>query len=180
MNEKQEEIKGYKRKDHSHRHDLAGEHRLSDIGQLILLVSFLILWVLDSFVFRFSTFPSEYIPNYVRGILACPTLILAGTIAWIAHEEVFGKERAEPELIKTGVFSVIRHPMYLGAILLYLGLFVATFSLASLGFIVIIVIFYNCIASYEERILVAQFGEEYEEYRRNVAKWIPGLKFKKK
>lgn len=175
MNEKKEEITGHKRKGYSHRHDLAGEHRLSDIGQLIFLVSFLILWILDSFVFRFSTFLSSYIPNYIRGILACPILLLAGTIAWIAHEEIFGKERAEPEVVKKGVFSVIRHPMYMGAILLYLGLFVTTFSLASLGLIIIIFVFYNYIASYEERILVAQYGEDYEKYKESVPRWFPKL-----
>lgn len=177
MPEEEEKIKGHKRKSHDHRDDLAGEHKLSDIGQLILLFCFLILWILDSFVFRFSTLLIQYIPNYIRGILACCTLIIAGTIAFIAHEEVFGKERSEPGVIKTGVFSVIRHPMYMGSILLYLGLFTATFSLASLGFIIIVIIFYNYIASYEEKILVEQFGEDYEEYKKSVPKWFPRLKF---
>ncbi|NPD89758.1 MAG: isoprenylcysteine carboxylmethyltransferase family protein [Asgard group archaeon] len=179
MNKREEEIKGHKRKEYEHRIDLAGEHKLSDIGQLILLFSFLVLWILDSFVFKFSTFLIQYVPNYVRGILSSFTLIFAGFLAFKAHGMVFGEERDEHGVIKKGVFAVVRHPMYLGFILLFLGLFLATFSLASLGFWIIIIIFYDFISSYEERLLLAQFGEDYENYRKSVAKWIPGLKFKK-
>ena len=121
--EEDEEIKGHKRKEYVHRDDLAGEHKLSDIGQLILLLSFLILWILDSFVFKFSTFLVLYIPNYVRGILSSFILIIAGLLAYKAHGMVFGEERDEPGVIKEGVFAIVRHPMYLGSILLYLGLF---------------------------------------------------------
>ncbi len=178
MDKGEEELKGHTRKEYDHREALAGEHKFSDIGQLILLFSFLILWVLDSFVFKFSTFLIQYVPNYVRGILSSFTLILAGFLAFKAHGMVFGEERDAPSVVKKGVFAVVRHPMYLGSILLFWGLFLATFSLASLGFWVVIVIFYNYIASYEERLLLAQFGEDYENYTKSVAKWIPGLKFK--
>ena len=178
MNKEEEKPKGYTRKEFDHRADLAGEHKFSDMGQLILLFSFLILWVLDSFVFKFSTFLIQYVPNYVRGILSSFILIIAGFLAFKAHGTVFGEERDEPGVIKNGLFAVVRHPMYLGSILLFLGLFLATFSLASLGFWVIIVIFYDYIASYEEKLLLAQFGEDYKNYKKSVAKWIPGLKFK--
>ena len=52
MTEENDKLKGHVRRHHGARGDLAGEHRLSDIGQLIFLVSFLIIWILDSFVFQ--------------------------------------------------------------------------------------------------------------------------------
>ena len=179
MSKKEEEIKGHKRKGFEHRDDLVGEHKYSDIGQLIFLFSFLILWILDSFVFKFSTFLVQYIPNYVRGILACFTLILAGYLPFKAHKMVFEEERDAPRVIKEGVFAYVRHPMYLGAMLLYLGLFFATLSLASLALWILIIVFYEFTSSYEEKLLLAHFGEEYKAYKNSVGKWIPGLKLKK-
>ena len=173
MTEENNKLKGHVRKRYEEREDLTGEHRLSDIGQLIFLFSFLILWILDSFVFHFSTFLIQYIPNYVRGILACIVLPIAGFLAYKAHNMVFHDEKETPTVISSGVFDVIRHPMYLGAILLYVGLIVATLSLASLGFWVIIVIFYDYIASYEEKLLTQKFGEDYTKYKKEVSKWIP-------
>ena len=41
---------------HADREDLAGEHKAGDAGQLIFLFVFLIVWVLDSFVLKYSTF----------------------------------------------------------------------------------------------------------------------------
>jgi hypothetical protein len=48
------ERKGYKRKTHEHREDLAGEHKLGDIGQIILLIVFIIGLLADKFVLHFS------------------------------------------------------------------------------------------------------------------------------
>ena len=55
---------------HENRKDLIGEHPIGDIGQTILLIVFLALWALDSFVFRFSTFLAAYIPLIIRLVLA--------------------------------------------------------------------------------------------------------------
>jgi len=47
-----------------------GEHPYGDLGQLVILIGFLAIWILDSFVFRFSTFLSPHVPFYLRLILA--------------------------------------------------------------------------------------------------------------
>ncbi len=65
--------------------------------------------------------------------------------------------------------------MYLGSILCYLGLAVATASLVSLALWVMICLFYNYLASYEEKLLEAEFGEKYRIYRENTGKWLPKL-----
>jgi hypothetical protein len=47
--------KGHLRKSHQHRNDLTGEYVFGDMGQLILLVVFLVVCIADSFVFKYST-----------------------------------------------------------------------------------------------------------------------------
>jgi protein-S-isoprenylcysteine O-methyltransferase Ste14 len=75
-----------------------------------------------------------------------------------------------------GILGYIRHPMYFGILLIYLAflafLFLST-SLLCMGFFIIVLITYNKMANYEEKVLEKLFGEEYLEYKQNVSKWFP-------
>ena len=164
---------------HHDREDLAGEHVFGDMGQLILLVIFLTVWVIDSFFVHYSTFIAKSIPLFVRIPAAALILLISFYIAKSGLKVVFGETREEPVVIREGVFAVVRHPVYLGAILLYLGLIVLTFSLISVVIWIFIIAFYHFIAAAEEKLLLAKFGEEYETYTRDVPMWLPRI-FRKK
>ena len=86
---------------------------------------------------------------------------------------VVSHEQRPSGVESTGAFRHVRHPLYLGSILLYLGLAVATASLFSLVLVVLIFIFYNFIASYEEKLLQDRFHEEYRGYKKRTGKWVP-------
>ena len=88
---------------------------------------------------------------------------------------VFGTEREKPELIDSGVFRVIRHPIYTGAILFYLGAILITFSLLSAVFWLVIILAYFLIARYEERILTKEFGEGYTAYKKRTGMLFPKI-----
>ena len=79
----------------------------------------------------------------------------------------------KPMVVDTGVYAHVRHPMYLGSILLYVGFWVCTLSLLSLIPLFAVIIGYNYLASDEERILIEAFGDDYLEYKKRVPKWIP-------
>jgi len=68
---------------------------------------------------------------------------------------------------------VVRHPIYLSAILLYLGLILLTFSIASTGVWLIIISFYIFISRYEEKMLTIEFGDQYLEYKKEVPMLFP-------
>jgi protein-S-isoprenylcysteine O-methyltransferase Ste14 len=70
---------------------------------------------------------------------------------------------------------VVRHPVYLAEILLYLGLLVGNMSLAALGVWIGAVIFLHRISRYEENLLLARFGEEYRQYMTRVPMWLPRI-----
>ena len=91
--------------------------------QLILLLVFLVVWIADSFVFKYSTFLTQYVSNYIRVPISLIVLVISGLLAGAGLNTVFGKTREEPQVITTVVFSIVRHPIYLGSILLYFGSF---------------------------------------------------------
>ena len=165
--------KGYLRKSHQHRSDLTGEHAFSDMGQLIFLVVFLIVWIADSFVFKYSTFLTQYVSNYIRVPIALIVLVISGLLAWTGLKIVFRETRKEPQVITTGVFSIVRHPIYLGSILLYLGFILLSLSLLSVLIWFIIIIFYYIISRHEEKLLTQRFGSVYEEYKKKVPMLFP-------
>ncbi len=162
-------------KKHKDRNDLVGEHKWGDAGQVVLLILFLTMWIFDSFVFNYSTFLAVYIPLYIRIILGVAVLVYSWWLARSGLRIVFGEKRGNPEVIRKGVFSKVRHPIYLGSILLYLGMVIFTLSLISFIFWIFIILFYIWISKYEEKVLSKYFGEEYLEYKNDVPMLFPKL-----
>ena len=162
------------KKEHLVRFGRPGEHPYGDMGQLVLLFLFLAIWILDSFVFRYSTFLSAYVPIYLRLIAAGLTLIPALYLFYSGHRAI--EVLSSPRLLTDGAFARTRHPLYLAALLFYVFLIAITLSLISLSAIAVIFIFYNCIAAYEENFLEQKYGQDYRDYRKNVPRWIPRLK----
>jgi protein-S-isoprenylcysteine O-methyltransferase Ste14 len=76
------------------------------------------------------------------------------------------------------VFNYVRHPIYLGEILFYLGLLMLSMSLAAFLVWLMTIGFLHYISRHEERLLLARFGTDYEQYMRAVPMWIPQLKKK--
>jgi len=101
--------------------------------------------------------------------------VVSGFLAVTGLVIVFGEKRERPGVIKKGVFGVIRHPIYLSEILLYLGLLMMSSSLAATFVWGIAILFLHYISRHEESLLLARFGEEYKRYMREVPMWIPRL-----
>ncbi len=158
---------------HDDREDLVGEHPLGDAGQIILLVVFLALWVLDSFVFRFSTFLAGSAPLVIRLVLAGLILAVSFYLGTKSMRIVFNEKRDSPQVIKKDVYSFMRHPMYMAVVLFYMALILATLSLLSLAMGILIFIFYDFIAAYEEKLLEKKLGQDYREYKKEVPRWFP-------
>jgi protein-S-isoprenylcysteine O-methyltransferase Ste14 len=88
---------------------------------------------------------------------------------------VFGEVRQTPSVIRKGVFGVVRHPIYLSEVLLYLGLFLLNMSLAAAAILLGAAAFLYYLSRYEERLLLKRFGDDYRSYARDVGMWLPRL-----
>ncbi|TRO49400.1 isoprenylcysteine carboxylmethyltransferase family protein [Candidatus Bathyarchaeota archaeon] len=79
------------------------------------------------------------------------------------------------KIITTGVYTIVRHPQYLGAILAHMGfsfLFSALYSLLITPIVIAIV---YIISWKEEKELIREFGRKYENYKKNVPMLIPKI-----
>ena len=164
--------------DHQHhqgREDLAGENRFGDLGHLILLFIFLGIWILDSFFLKFSIVQMDSRWLYLRIPLGIGILLLSLWLARSGLNIVFGEVREQPHAIRKGVFGIVRHPIYLGAILFYLGLLVLSLSLTAVAVWVVIIGFYMYLCRYEEQLLTKKFGDEYLAYMKKVPMLLPRL-----
>ncbi len=165
-----------RRRREEERDDLPGEHALTDIGQLVLALLFAGAWIADSFFLHVTTFINGAIHPAIRVPIAAVLLGVSGYLAWSSHRIIFGETRREPHVVRDGVFSVVRHPMYLSEILLYLGLLLLSVSLIAAGVWLAAIGFLHAIARSEERLLAARFGDEYAAYTRDVGMWLPRLR----
>jgi protein-S-isoprenylcysteine O-methyltransferase Ste14 len=88
------------------------------------------------------------------------------------HLAVCPLQRTE-HLTKGGPYRFSRNPMYLGMLLMMLGLalYIGTlpFYLSALGYFAILNFSF---VPYEEHKLANAFGVEYREYRGNVRRWL--------
>ena len=150
------------------------EMRHSHIFQILCLLFFYVVWAIDSFFLKASTFLEKYVLLLIRLAISLSIIALGSFLIAKAHQQLFKDKHAD--LITTGIFAHVRHPMYLGIILTYLGWIIATFSLLTFIPWILIVTLYVKMANHEEKQLEERFGEKYEEYKRKVPKWIPKLK----
>ncbi|MGV0646085.1 methyltransferase family protein [Mycolicibacterium sp. XJ879] len=111
------------------------------------------------------------------------TMVVLGLIPPIHAFVEFVKAGGTPmpaapteRLVVTGFNRFVRNPMYVGLLVAILGQAVMFDNLwlvlyAALGWIATA----SFVRWYEEPTLVRTYGEQYEEYRRNVPAWTPRL-----
>jgi len=84
------------------------------------------------------------------------------------------KEQVAESLNTKGIYSIVRHPLYLGNYLMWLGLLMFTFN----GYYIVIIslffwLYYERIMFAEERFLEKKYGDEYLNWSKQVPAFIP-------
>ena len=78
-------------------------------------------------------------------------------------------------LVTSGVYGVIRHPSYLGLLVNSLGWGLAFRSMAGVLLTALLIPPLVARIRAEERLLHSQFGKQYDSYRAQTSRLIPGL-----
>jgi len=80
--------------------------------------------------------------------------------------------KAEPELVTSGPYAVVRHPIYSGLLLAILGTALAT-DILGLVIVAVLTGYFAYSASIEERNMTAAFPDAYPAYRARTKMLIP-------
>jgi protein-S-isoprenylcysteine O-methyltransferase Ste14 len=83
-------------------------------------------------------------------------------------------QRAEPELVTSGPYRFVRHPIYTGLLTAMLGTALVNNLIGLIVVAVLIAYFYYC-GMVEERNLAATFPKAYPQYRSTTKMLIPFL-----
>ena len=118
-------------------------------------------------IFSWVRIPLSPYSNFVGGAFLLGGLIFHAYCHRV-HRQAHEQSQQIEGLVTTGVFSKMRHPMYLSLILMYLGLAIAWgvvwMLLPSLLFSALTVL----TTIKEEEFLLRSFGHQYEEYMQTV------------
>lgn len=143
------------------------------IYHALMPIVFFITWILDSNIFRISTFLNDFIPFSFRTFLFIVVLGIALIFIMLSHRTLFSTHQPSDKLITTGILSYVRNAMYFGILLIYIAFVLFSISIITIGLFIIIFLIYNWMVNFEENILESMFGDEYLEYKKKVPKWIP-------
>jgi len=150
---------------------------------LVSLVSFLplaliVLFVPDHTLYTIPA-PWMYLAYLVQlaALIGLVTSILhTGPLSFMGLRQVITGGEDKAELITTGLYRYVRHPLYTGGLLLMWLTTNMTVNLLTL---------YACLTTYlfigaifEERKLIREFGQAYVHYKAQTPMMIPFLKFK--
>jgi protein-S-isoprenylcysteine O-methyltransferase Ste14 len=92
------------------------------------------------------------------------------------HYDLVLEIHAGHEIVRTGPFSLVRHPVYTGLALHFIGACLATGNvLLSAGTLLVTLPTFWIRARAEEALLRERFGAEYDRYAREVPMLLPGV-----
>ena len=92
----------------------------------------------------------------------------------LAWRVLYEAQRAH-RLATSGAYARIRHPQYIGFVLIMTGFLLQWPTLVTLAMYPVLVVMYALLGKREEKEMLAQFGDEYRRYMRAVPAFIPRL-----
>ena len=98
-----------------------------------------------------------------------------GFVLIAAAWKVLYEAQRRHELATTGPYAHVRHPQYVGFVLVMFGFLLQWPTLLTLAMFPVLVFMYARLARAEEREALSEFGEAYPRYMANVPGFIPNL-----
>ena len=122
-----------------------------------------------------ETPPSPFLVGIGVGVTIVGELIRLWGVHHIGAISRTRSERLGP-LVASGPFALLRNPLYVGNILLWVGFAISArlLWLAPIIF-VLLALEYHAIVRWEETLLESRLGQAYRDYAARVPRWIPSF-----
>lgn len=148
----------------------------------IYVISCLIITILGYFLSKTELLESgdlktiKFISLIIGGVF-----IIIGVVLWVYAVVVqkISSEIKNDKLVTSGVYSIVRNPIYSAFFLIFTGVLISAHNLYLFIFPIIFYLFLTILMQHtEEKWLLEKFGVEYEEYCSKVNRVIPWFKRK--
>lgn len=116
--------------------------------------------------------------NFI-GIIGLVFCILGAIIAcWSRYKlgrnwSLSVQKKENHELIQSGIYKIVRHPIYTGLLLLFFGNTIIVGDYRGIIAVLIVFISFWLKLTKEEKLLTENFGSQYIEYRKRTKALIP-------
>lgn len=140
-------------------------------GMLLQAIAYALLW---------QTYLWRWHPSHWRVGLCVALMALASWLSWTAtkalgrHLRFVAAIGDDHELIRTGPYAVIRHPIYASMLAIFLG--TAVIGAPAMLLVPALVIFLvgtEIRVQTEDHLLAAHFGDQFQAYRKAVSAYVP-------
>jgi len=146
----------------------------------LFIVLYLLLFIPSPLLFNQRYFGEQYwlYPLIIGLFITILGQVIRGATIGLAYIIRGGKDKKvyAEELVTTGIFNHCRNPLYVGNILMLLGVGILSNSLIYVGVIMPLFLFiYQAIVLAEENFLRKKFGAAFDAYCSKVNRWFPSL-----
>jgi protein-S-isoprenylcysteine O-methyltransferase Ste14 len=152
-----------------------------DKGSIWLLMISITVGYLLSFSVAATKFGRIYYWNtfFTLGLIIIVLGLLIRVISFRLLKQYFTYSVSKvenQELIEKGFYKVIRHPGYLGQILIFMGI-----SIALSNWLSVIVMLFPILIGYmnrirvEEKFMIEHMGDKYSDYQKRTKKLLPKI-----
>ena len=151
---------------------------IKNLAFTLIVPGFIVVWVPLNLFEHHAQWPVEWGgPHFVGALLFGIGAILFLHCQWLFA--VRGQGTPAPidppkKFVRRGLYKWVRNPMYL-AVFTLVGaeaLFLMSWHIA-VYLILLVCIIHVWVLSYEEEVLRRSFGAMYEDYKRDVPRWLP-------
>lgn len=102
-------------------------------------------------------------------------LVIVGAFGRVYCSAFIGG-RKNDEVVRAGVFSVVRNPLYVFSFIAMVGIGLQSgMLLVTAVLITSFILYYPLVVAKEEAFLEHKFGEAYTKYKREVPRWLPNF-----
>ena len=139
------------------------------ISAILLVISY----ILGEFIF--PKYPLYYIINLIGilGLIISLGLFIAGFNLFKSYAEDPNPTSSSKNLIKTGIFTYTRNPIYLSFVIFFISMFLIFENIFYLLSVFGLSIWlHHWVIALEEEYLLNKFSDEFKRYKAAVNRWL--------
>jgi protein-S-isoprenylcysteine O-methyltransferase Ste14 len=146
------------------------------------IIVFIFIWSLVPFLLPFWT--QFLVPSWIRWVGLLINILMIVAMIWVGihlGKQVSGtlEIKIKHQLIMSGPYKYIRHPMYLVYLFFNFGMMLVCANLIIIIIIIIGILVLIPRMRVEEEMMFEQFGDEYRKYMQRTGRLFPPLRQKK-